>query len=158
MLPILGTADPAAGREPARQLGFAFQLTNFIRDVAEDLDRGRVYVPLQDMARFGVSTQDLHRRVATPAVKELIRYEIARAREHYAKAALGVPLLERTSQACIRTAFHLYAGILDEVENVDFDVFAKRARVPTPKRLRVAVSCLLTRPGTPVALPGASRA
>jgi phytoene synthase len=152
MLPILGTADREAGREPARQLGFAFQLTNFIRDVAEDLDRGRVYLPLEDMARFGVTLGDLHRRVATPAVKELIRYEIARAREHYAQAALGIPLLERTSQACIRTAFHLYAGILDEVESLDFDVFAGRARVPTPKRLRVAVRCLLTRPGTPVAL------
>ncbi|GIH11098.1 phytoene synthase [Rhizocola hellebori] len=144
MLPILGSADPVAGREPARQLGFAFQLTNFIRDVAEDLDRGRVYLPQRDMALFGVTTADLHRREATPDIKELIRYEIARAREHYAKAALGVPLLDRTSQACIRTAFHLYAGILDEVENADFDVFAKRVRVPTTKRLRVAVSCLLT--------------
>ncbi len=158
MLPILGGQDPAAGREPARQLGFAFQLTNFIRDVAEDLDRGRIYLPLADMARFGVSARDLERRVATSAIKELIRYEIARAREHYAKAALGVPLLDRTSQACIRTAFHLYAGILDEVANLDFDVFAKRAKVPTSKRIRVALGCLMTRPGTPVALPGASRA
>ncbi len=158
MLPILGTPDAAASREPARQLGFAFQLTNFIRDVAEDLDRDRVYLPLADLALFGLSRQDLERRVATPAVKELICYEIARARGHYARAAVGVPMLERTSQACIRAAFHLYAGILDEVESADCDVFAGRAKVPTPKRLRVAVSCLLTRPGTPVAVPGASRA
>jgi phytoene synthase len=152
MLPILGSSDLRASREPARQLGFAFQLTNFIRDVGEDLERGRVYLPLEDMALFGVSLDDLRRRVATPPVKELIRYEIARAREHYARAAFGIPLLEPASQACIRAAFHLYAGILDEVEGLDFDVFAQRARVPTPKRLRVAVRCLLTRPGTPVAL------
>lgn len=158
MLPILGAADPAASREPARQLGFAFQLTNFIRDVAEDLDRGRVYLPQTDLARFGVTRGDLDRRVATGAVKELVRFEIARAREHYANAAIGVPMLRTASQACIRTAFHLYAGILDEVENADCDIFAGRAKVPTPKRLRVAVGCLLTRPGAPVALPGAGRA
>ena len=59
MLPILGSSDPAAAREPARQLGFAFQLTNFIRDVAEDLDRGRIYLPDEDLAKFGVTREDL---------------------------------------------------------------------------------------------------
>ena len=62
MLPILGSSDPAAAREPARQLGFAFQLTNFIRDVAEDLDRGRTYLPDEDLAKFGVTRDDLRRR------------------------------------------------------------------------------------------------
>lgn len=59
MLPILGSSDPAAAREPARQLGFAFQLTNFIRDVAEDLDRGRTYLPDEDLAKFGVTREEL---------------------------------------------------------------------------------------------------
>ena len=62
MLPILGSTEPAAAREPARQLGFAFQLTNFIRDVAEDLDRGRIYLPLADLDRFGVAPGDLRER------------------------------------------------------------------------------------------------
>jgi 15-cis-phytoene synthase len=150
MLPILGTRDPVASREPARQLGFAFQLTNFLRDVSEDLDRGRVYLPLADMERFGVTRQDLERRQATPAIKDLIRFEAARAREHYAAAAPGVTMLAPASQACIRTAYHLYGGILEQIERVDYDVFAQRAVVPTPKRLRVAVRCLLTRTGTPV--------
>ncbi|GHJ48809.1 phytoene synthase [Catellatospora sp. TT07R-123] len=157
MLPILDPADPAAAREPARQLGLAFQLTNFIRDVAEDLDRGRVYLPQEDLRRFGVTDAELHecarRHAATPAVRELVRFEIARARAHYALAAPGVTMLAPTSQACIRTAYHLYAGILDEVEQAGHDVFARRAVVPNRRRLAVAARCLLTRPGTPVAAP-----
>src|SRR5690349_3190307 len=101
MLPILGSSDPAAAREPARQLGLAFQLTNFVRDVAEDLDRGRVYLPQADLDRFGVTTEDLAAAVAderaTPAIKELVAFEVQRARKHYAAAAAGIPLLERSS-------------------------------------------------------------
>ncbi|MEU8655434.1 phytoene/squalene synthase family protein [Actinoplanes philippinensis] len=152
MLPILGSSDPAAAREPARQLGFAFQLTNFIRDVAEDLERGRVYLPEEHLAEFGVTRRTLQQGVATPAVKALIKAEVARAREHYALAAPGIPLLEPASQACMRTAFQLYGGILDEVEALDYDVFGRRATVPNRRRAAVAVRSLLTRPGTPVQL------
>jgi phytoene synthase len=157
MLPILGSADPAAAREPARQLGFAFQLTNFIRDVAEDLDRGRVYLPESHLAHFGVTRPDLMMRVATPAVKALIKHEIAVAREHYAAAAPGVTMLDPPSQACIRTAYHLYGAILNEVERADYDVFAGRAKVAMGRRLRVAMRCLTTPAGTPVVTgsPGA---
>jgi len=150
MLPILGSSDPAAAREPARQLGLAFQLTNFIRDVAEDLDRGRLYLPEEDLARFGVTRADLERRVATPEIKALIRNEVGRAREHYRAAAPGIPLLNRGSQACMRTAYRLYGGILDEVVAADYDVFARRATVPNRRRAAVAVRSLLTRPGTPM--------
>ncbi|GID32663.1 phytoene/squalene synthase family protein [Paractinoplanes brasiliensis] len=150
MLPILGSRDPAAAREPARQLGFAFQLTNFIRDVAEDLDRGRVYLPESHLGRFDVTRADLERRQATPQIKELIRYEIGVAREHYAAAAPGIVMLEPASQACMRTAYALYGGILGEIEANDYDVFAQRATVPNRRRAAVAVRSLLTRPGTPV--------
>jgi len=157
MLPILDPTDPAEAREPARQLGFAFQLTNFVRDVAEDLDRDRVYLPLADLARFGVSVADLReaaRRGSTgPAIRELIAFEVDRARAHYAAAAPGVPMLAPSSQGCIRAAYHLYAGILDEVERAGFDVFARRAVVPRARRMAVAARCLLTAPGTPVAPP-----
>jgi phytoene synthase len=152
MLPILGSSDPAAAREPARQLGFAFQLTNFIRDVAEDLERGRIYLPEEHLAEFGLTRRTLQQGVATPAVKELIKSEVARAREHYALAAPGIPLLEPASQACMRTAFQLYGGILDEIEALDYDVFSRRATVPNRRRAAVAVRSLLTRPGTPVQL------
>ncbi len=154
MLPLLEPRDRTLAREPARQLGFAFQLTNFIRDVAEDLDRGRVYLPAEDLHRFGVSRADLGaaaaRRAATPPIRDLIRFEVRRAREHYAAAAPGIPMLAPSSQACIRTAFHLYAGILDEVERAGYDVFVRRAVVPNRRRLSTAARCLLTPAGTPV--------
>jgi phytoene synthase len=147
MLPVLGSSDLAAAREPARQLGLAFQLTNFIRDVAEDLDRGRLYLPREDLDRFGVTQQDLVsaavRGRATGPIKELMAYEVERARVHYAAAAPGVPLLAPASQACIRTAYHLYGGILDEVVRADYDVFRRRATVSNRRRLAVAARCLL---------------
>ncbi|SCL58906.1 phytoene synthase [Micromonospora citrea] len=158
MLPILGSSDPAAAREPARQLGFAFQLTNFIRDVAEDLDRGRTYLPDDDLALFGVTREELvearARGRATPRIRELIAYEVSRAQAHYAAAAPGITLLAPASQACMRTAYALYGGILDEVAAQDYDVFAGRALVPRRRRLAVAARALLTPPGTPVVIPG----
>jgi phytoene synthase len=154
MLPILQSGDPAAAREPARQLGIAFQLTNFVRDVAEDLDRGRVYLPAEDLERFGVTRADLVGAAAAgqapPAVRALVEYEVERAWSHYALAAPGIPMLAPGSQACIRAAFHLYSGILREVEAAGYDVFRRRATVPNRQRLRVALRCVLTRPGTPV--------
>jgi phytoene synthase len=162
MLPILLAGGPAPGaggsadaaREPARQLGLAFQLTNFIRDVAEDLRRDRVYLPLDDLDRFGVTVDDLSRcarhRAATPPVRELIEFEVDRAREHYARAAPGVTMLPGASQACIRAAYRLYGGILGEVERAGYDVFAGRARVSVPRRLALAAASLATPPGRPV--------
>lgn len=150
MLPILGSSDPASAREPARQLGLAFQLTNFIRDVAEDLDRGRTYLPDEHLADFGVTRADLGRRQATPQIKALIRYEVSMAREHYRAAAPGIPLLHAGSQACMRTAFRLYGGILDEIVAADYDVFGRRATVPNRRRAAVAITSLLTRPGAPI--------
>ena len=150
MLPILGSSDLVAAREPARQLGLAFQLTNFIRDVREDLDRGRIYLPEEHMAAFGVTREDLSRRRSTPKIKTLVRYEVSKAREHYRAAAPGIPLLHTGSQACMRTAFRLYGGILDEIEAADCDVFVRRAAVPGRRRVAVAASSLLTMPGTPI--------
>jgi phytoene synthase len=155
MLPILGAVDLAAAREPARQLGFAFQLTNFIRDVAEDLDRGRIYLPAKDMAEFGVTADDLRARQATRAVRELIAYEVERARAHYAFAAVGIPMLVTSSQPCIRTAFHAYGAILDEVVRQGYDVFRQRATVPAARKAGMVVRSLLTPPRRPVhTLPG----
>jgi phytoene synthase len=156
MLPLLQPANAAAAREPARQLGIAFQLTNFIRDVAEDLDRGRVYLPREDLDRFGVTAQSLasarRRGQADEPIRDLIRFEVDRARAHYALAAPGVPMLAPASQGCIRTAFRLYASILDQVQRQGYDVFAGRAVVPRRTRLRVAALSLLTPPGRPVSI------
>lgn len=146
MLPLLGAQDQSAALEPARELGRAFQLTNFIRDVAEDLGRGRVYLPQEDLRRFGVTDAGLAAAVAagfaTPQIKSLITYECRRARQHYRSAATGIGLLTPGSRACIRTAFRLYRGILDEIERADGDVIARRAMVPTARRLALAAASL----------------
>ncbi len=155
MLPILGAGDLAAAREPARQLGIAFQLTNFIRDVGEDVDRGRIYLPLKDLAEFGVTPADLRAKRTTPAVRALIAFEVDRAREHYALAAPGIPMLERSSRPCIRAAFHAYGAILDEIVRARYDVFARRAVVPTWRKLAIVAASLAGRPAR--GLPGEPR-
>jgi phytoene synthase len=157
MLPLLEPTDLAEAREPARQLGFAVQMTNFVRDVVEDLGRGRVYLPEEDLRRFDVTRADLTaaaaNRAATEPLRELIRYEAARARAHYAAAAPGVTMLAPSSQRCLRVAYHLYAGILDEVKHANHDVFVRRAVVPNRRRLTVAFRSLRTPAGTPVTPP-----
>lgn len=145
MLPILESADPAAAREPARQLGLAFQLTNFIRDVAEDAARDRVYLPAADRARFGVRRTDLSAPAANTAVRRLVAFEITRAREHYRHAAAGITLLPPRSRRCIRLASAVYGGILDAIERRDYDVLSARAVVPRPQRA-AAVARELARP------------
>ena len=137
MLPVLEPADPVAARGPARELGLAFQLTNFIRDVAEDLRRGRVYLPAADLARFGVGQADLAGGAPTAAVRELLAFETARARAHYAAALPGVALLAPSSQPCIRAALELYGGILDEIERCGFAVLHRRIRLPRRRRAAI---------------------
>jgi phytoene synthase len=136
MLPILEPTDPAAFG-PARDLGLAFQLTNFLRDVDEDLDRGRVYVPQEDVRKFGAE-QALARRRVTPEWVELMRFEIDRNRGLYASADTGIPLLPPSSAPCINGARALYSGILDRIEEAGYDVFSTRVRVPTWRKLAVA--------------------
>ena len=125
MLPVLRPRSREAF-QPARALGLAFQLTNFLRDVGEDLDRGRVYMPQEDLRRFGA---DPWERRVTPAWRELMRFEIARNRELYAQADAGIPLLPSASARCVATARELYARILGLIEANDYDVFRQRARV-----------------------------
>ncbi len=138
MLPILEPTSPEA-YDHARDLGIAFQLSNFWRDVNEDLDRGRVYVPQEDLRKFGA---DPWLRKATPEWCDLMAFEIARTRRYYESADLGIPMLPPTSARCIRGARMLYSGILDEIEKAGYDVFARRVRVPTWKKLAVAFRML----------------
>jgi phytoene synthase len=145
MLPILepmpGMTDVAAPY--AADLGRAFQLTNFIRDVGEDLRRGRVYLPKEDLAAFGVSRDDLESGVITAATRRLLAFEVHRARELFRQAEPGIRLLHPTSRDCIRTALMLYRGILDEVERADYRVLDQRVRVGTARRASVAVPALV---------------
>lgn len=129
MLPILEPVSPDA-RPHARDLGDAFQLTNFLRDVAEDLDRGRLYLPQEDVHRFGAEGALASRRV-TPGFVDLMRFEVDRCRRLYASADLGLAMLPPSSARCVGAARVLYSRILDRIEAAGFDVFSSRARVPT---------------------------
>lgn len=137
MLPILGYSDPRA-IEAATALGTAFQLANFIRDIDEDIDRGRIYMPLDDLARFGVSEEMLLKRKLTPEIIEAIKYQIARVRDLQNKAEAGIQYLDPISRPCIRAASELYCGIVDEIEANGYDVFGKRASTSKWRRARVA--------------------
>ena len=137
MLPILGYSDPRA-IEAATALGTAFQLANFIRDIGEDIDRGRIYMPLDELERFGVSEAMLLRREMTPEIVEAIKFQIARVKELQKIADAGVKYLDPISRPCIRAASELYCGIVDEIEANGYDVFTKRATTSQWRRLRVA--------------------
>jgi 15-cis-phytoene synthase len=137
MLPILGYNDHRA-IEAATALGTAFQLANFIRDIGEDIDRGRIYMPLDELARYGVSEEMLLRRQMTPEIVEAIKFQIARVRELQAIAEAGIQYLDPISRPCIRAASELYCGIVDEIEANGYDIFTKRATTSTWRRLRVA--------------------
>lgn len=138
MIPILEPSDSAAF-DYARDLGAAFQLANFIRDVGEDLDRNRIYLPLDELAMFGVSPQDVRARQVTENFREALAFQIARVRNLEQRSRPGIAMLSEDSQPCIETARILYCGIVDEVEKIDYQVFTKRAKVPLGRRIAVAV-------------------
>jgi 15-cis-phytoene synthase len=145
MLPLLGRAhegiDVAELADRASALGIAFQLTNFLRDIGEDLQRGRIYLPQESLRRFGVGRADLERAgvdgVSDP-IRSLIAYEIDRTRQIYQHALPGIDLVHPSSRACLRTATRLYGAILDEVERADYDVFSRRVSVGFAGRAAVA--------------------
>ncbi len=144
VLPVLGTVVPRADAEPpAAALGIAFQITNFLRDVGGDLDRGRVYLPADELAAFGVDRELLSwsRRTGRvdPRVRRALAHLVARTGAIYRRAAPGIPMLEPVSRACVATAFTLYGGILDEITAAGYDVLSRRVTVPQRRRLRVAV-------------------
>lgn len=137
MLPILEPVDPGAALAGARDLGVAFQLTNFLRDVGEDLDRGRIYFPRDELIASGVDP-DLSARRVDGAWRAFCRLQIERMDALYRSADEAIALLPPRSAGAIRTARVLYSQILDRVAANDFDVFTRRARVPLPRKLAVA--------------------
>jgi 15-cis-phytoene synthase len=146
MLPILGRADESVPWDKlemhAIDLGYAFQLTNFIRDVAEDLRRGRVYLPQECLDQFGVDRDRLRRGRVDEPIRNLLAWEIERARALYRRAEPGIDLVHPTSRECLRTALTLYEEILDEIERADYDVFSRRVTVGLARRGVVGLSGL----------------
>ncbi|WP_081512326.1 phytoene/squalene synthase family protein [Nocardia donostiensis] len=150
MLPILGTVGPVTAAEPAAAaLGDAFQLTNFLRDIGEDLDRDRVYLPADELAAFGVDDGLLAHCRRTGRTERRVRHALAHFialnRDLYRRADPGVYLLAPRARPAIRTARTLYSALLDRIEAADYQVFDRRAVVPTHQRLRVALAALVQR-------------
>ena len=142
MVPILGTVSKQSIIEAnmaAEKLGTAFQLANFIRDVGEDLTRGRVYLPVTELQSHGVTREMLEERIVTPQIKNALREQIQRVRSLQAEAKVGINLLSAESRACIEAASELYCGIVDEVEKIEYQIFNKRAKTSNWRRIKVAL-------------------
>ena len=140
VLPVLGTARGVARAEAepyAIALGEAFQLTNFLRDVGEDVDRGRVYLPADLMAAHGVTREQLAARRHDAAFAALMREMVAVVRRRYEDAGPGTALLAPESRDCVRAATALYGGILTRIERADYRVLDRRVSVSRPRRLAV---------------------
>ncbi len=136
---IFGCRGPEA-REYATELGLALQLTNIIRDIRGDLERGRIYLPQEDLARFGVSDADLAAGRVTDPVRHLLAFECARAREHYARAARALPPGCARQLVAAEIMGGIYFEILQRIERRGYDVFAEVIRVPKPARAVIAFS------------------
>jgi len=143
-LEIFGYDDPRS-REYATDLGVALQLTNILRDVPEDLSRGRVYIPQDELRAHGCTEGDLAREVSeagngvrSPNVKALLRQQADRARTYYCKAAAELPLVDRRRLAAAEIMSAIYRGILSRIERADYDVFSRVVRIPRPQRAVIA--------------------
>jgi phytoene synthase len=143
---IFGCQDPAS-KQYAIDLGVALQLTNILRDVPGDLARGRVYIPMEDFARFGCREEDLSAEathaghgVRSPAVKQLLAFQAQRAREYYRRAAAVLPRRDARRLVAARIMGAIYRGILDRIESADYDVFSSVIRVPRPRRALIAAA------------------
>ena len=123
----------ASTRGYARDLGIAFQLTNIIRDVGEDARRGRIYLPQDEMERFGVTSAELHQQHVTPGFKALMAFEVQRARAFYDKALAALPAVDRRSQRPGLIMAAIYRALLDEIERDGFRVLDRRLSL-TPLR------------------------
>ena len=146
MVAVLGTNSDTDIKEAniaAEKLGIAFQLANFIRDVGEDLDRGRIYLPITELQAHGVTREMLENRIVTPQIKSALKEQIRRVRILKEESATGIKLLSADSRSCIEAASELYCGIVDEVEKIDYEIFTKRAKTSTLRRVKVALPAYL---------------
>ncbi len=125
----------------AADLGIALQLTNILRDIEEDFENGRIYIPHDVRERFRISRSDFENKIASPNFKRMIKSEIARAKQIYARAEVGTDDLPPAGAFTVRVASSVYAAIMDEIESMDYDVFKKRAVVPKWKKLLIAFRC-----------------
>lgn len=133
---IFGFDDPRA-LGLAEQCGIAFQLTNIIRDVREDASSGRVYLPAEDLARFGVTPEELAASVTTPEIRQLLEFEAARARAYYERSRPLIAMMEEDSQPALWALIEIYSGLLRRIAERGYDVMPKRIALSTSEKLGV---------------------
>jgi len=131
---VFGFSD-ARALDLAEKLGLAFQLTNIIRDVHEDYKLGRVYLPEEDLQRYGVSPEDFGRDEATLGVRELLRFEGERAWQLYEEGCALLGLIDADSRGSLWLLVHTYSALLSRIESVDFAVFGERVRLPKAEKM-----------------------
>ena len=136
MIYVLGYKNERAFRY-AKQLGIAMQLTNILRDVKEDKEMGRIYIPQTDLAQFGVTEQDILDEKMTPQLRALIKFQIERADQYYTEAIPGISLLKTESQYAIYAAARIYRGILRKIEECDYNPFLSRVFVPSTQKIKI---------------------
>ncbi len=135
MLEIFGYTDPKT-TDYAINLGVAMQLTNILRDIKEDFNRNRIYLPENEMQRFQVSENDISRSQINENFKALMKFQIARSKEYFEKAKQGIKMLDDLNSRFVVCAMaDIYSGILNSIEKNDFDVFTRRACVSTPRKI-----------------------
>jgi 15-cis-phytoene synthase len=145
-----GAAELAYAQRSAIELGVALQLTNILRDVGEDLARGRIYLPQEDLRRFGYGEDDLRAGTLDERFRALMRFQIARTRRLYAGGWNGIACLKREGRLAVGAAISLYRDILSRIEANDFDVFTRRAQLGTFAKLaRIPAIYLRVRNLTP---------
>jgi phytoene synthase len=133
---VFGVTSSDAGRQ-AVLMGNAMQLTNILRDVKEDWERGRIYLPLEDMVRFGYSEKDLSRGVVNDKFRALMQFQIERARDLYRQGAQGLCWLADDGSRLTASAMAvIYSGILEAIERQRYDVFSSRAHLTTAQKFR----------------------
>lgn len=141
---IWGFRDERA-RERAIDCGLAFQLTNILRDLAEDARMGRVYLPQDELDRFGYSVTDLRNGVRDERFRALMQFQVARAHDYYTRGAELHDYLTPTGRTILSTMFRIYSALLREIEKRDYDVFTRRIKVSSPRKLAIAWTSLLGR-------------
>lgn len=131
--------EPDGGRalEYSEDCGLAFQLTNILRDVREDAERDRIYLPQEDLRRFNVSEDDLRRGTLSDNFLELMRFQVERAKGYYQRANLLVPLIHPAGRPTLTIMMKIYRGILDSIERNNYDVHTRRARISTTRKLGI---------------------
>lgn len=123
--------------EHAIDLGIAMQLTNILRDIAEDLDRNRIYIPLEDLERFGITEEDMFNRIKNQRFFDMMHFQIQRARSFYNSADIGIPMLNADSRLPVYLARMNYSRILDRIEDDVYKVFVERTYLSTSEKLAI---------------------